>query len=48
MYHNLRVDDHTDPVAELRRVFTVVQEHVRGIEKDYGAEGVRLFGNVKW
>lgn len=22
-YHNLRVDDHADPVAELRRVFEV-------------------------
>jgi len=47
MYDNLRVDDHTDPVAELRRVFTVVVEHVKGIEKDFGAEGVRLFGKVK-
>lgn len=48
MYHNLRVDDHVDPVAELRRVFTVVVEHEKGIERDYGAEGVRLFGKVKW
>ncbi len=48
MSDNLRVDDHVDPVAELRRVFTVVVEHEKGIERDYGAEGVRLFGKVKW
>ncbi len=27
MYHNLRVDDHADPVAELRRIYDLVVEH---------------------
>jgi uncharacterized Ntn-hydrolase superfamily protein len=48
MYHNLRVDDHEDPVAELRRVYDRVVAHVKDIEREYGAEGVRLFGRVKW
>jgi len=48
MYHNLRVDDHEDPIVELRRVFTRVVDHVKQIEREYGAEGVRLFGRVKW
>ena len=48
MFHNLRVDDHEDPVTELRRVFTRVVDHVKGIEREFGAEGVRLFGRVKW
>ena len=48
MYHNLRVDDHEDPVAELRRLFDKVLAHVGEIEREYGAEGVRLFGRVKW
>jgi uncharacterized Ntn-hydrolase superfamily protein len=47
-YHNLRVDDHAEPVAELRRVFEVAVEHARRIEREYGAEGVRLFGRVKY
>ena len=48
MYHNLRVDDHEDPVAELRRVFDRVVAHVKDVEREYGTEGVRLFGHVKW
>ncbi len=48
MYHNLRVDDHEDPVAELRRIFDRVVAHVKDVEREYGAEGVRLFGRVKW
>ena len=48
MYHNLRVDDHEDPVAELRRVFDRVVAHVKDVEREYGTEGVRLFGRVKW
>ena len=31
MYHNLRVDDHADPVAELRRVWAVVVAHTKQI-----------------
>ncbi len=47
MYHNLRVDDHADPVAELRRVWEVVVAHARGIEAELGPEAARLFGRVK-
>lgn len=48
MYHNLRVDDHADPVIELRRIYNLVVVHVAQIEREYGAEGVRLFGRVKY
>ncbi len=48
MYHNLRVDDHPDPVAELRRVYDRVVVHMGEIEREYGPEGVRLFGRVKY
>jgi len=47
-YHNLRVDDHADPVPELRRVYDVVLEHSGQIEREYGSEGLRLFGRVKY
>ncbi|HET7875409.1 MAG TPA: DUF1028 domain-containing protein [Methylomirabilota bacterium] len=33
-YHNLRIDDHPDPVAELRRLFGVAVAHVRKIETE--------------
>src|SRR6266436_1419357 len=46
MYHNLRVDDHTDPVAELRRVWAVVVAHTKQIETEYGPAALRLFGRV--
>ena len=42
------VEHFDDPVAELRRVFDRVVAHVKDIEREYGAEGVRLFGRVKW
>jgi uncharacterized Ntn-hydrolase superfamily protein len=48
MYHNLRVDDHADPVAELRRIYDLVVAHTKQIEREYGTEGVRLFGRVKY
>jgi uncharacterized Ntn-hydrolase superfamily protein len=48
MYHNLRVDDHADPVAELRRIYDRVVAHTKQIEREYGSEGVRLFGRVKY
>ena len=48
MYHNLRVDDHPDPVAELRRIYDLVVAHTKEIERDYGPEGPRLFGRVKY
>ncbi len=47
MYHNLRVDDHPDPVAELRRIYELVVEHSRQIEREYGPAAARLFGRVK-
>ncbi len=47
MYHNLRVDEHPDPVAELRRIYRVVLEHSKRIEKEYGPEGLRLFSRIK-
>jgi len=48
MYHNLRVDDHPDPLAELRRIYDLVVAHTKEIERDYGPEGLRLFGRVKY
>jgi uncharacterized Ntn-hydrolase superfamily protein len=47
MYHNLRVDDHAEPVAELRRVWEVVVAHTKQLEAEYGSAAVRLFGRVK-
>lgn len=47
LHHNLRVDDHADPVAELRRIYEVVVEHSGKIEREYGPAALRLFGRVK-
>jgi uncharacterized Ntn-hydrolase superfamily protein len=47
-YHNLRVDDHPDPVTELRRVYDLVVQHSLKIEREYGPEGLRLFSRVKY
>lgn len=47
-YHNLRVDDHPDPVAELRRIYDLVVQHSLKIEREYGREGLRLFSKVKY
>lgn len=47
-YHNLRVDDHPDPVAELRRIYDLVVRHSLKIEREYGPEGLRLFSRVKY
>ncbi len=47
MYHNLRVDDHVDPVGELRRIYELVVEHSRQVEREYGPTAARLFGRVK-
>lgn len=46
-YHNLRVDDHAEPVAELRRIYDLVVESSKQIEKEYGLEGLRLFSRIK-
>jgi len=48
MYHNLRVDDHADPVAELRRIWSVVVAHTTQVEAEYGPAALRLFGRVKY
>lgn len=48
LYHNLRVDDHGDPVAELRRIYSVAEEQSRQIEQEYGSEGLRLFSRIKY
>ena len=47
MYHNLRVDDHPDPVGELRRIYELVVEHSRQIEREYGPAAAQLFVRVK-
>ena len=47
-YHNLRVDDHPDPVAELRRIYEVAVAHWDRVGRDYGPEGQRLFGRIKY
>jgi len=46
-YHNLRVDDHAEPVAELRRIYDLVVDHSKQIEREYGLEGLRLFSRIK-
>lgn len=46
-YHNLRVDDHPEPVAELRRLFAVAVAHWERVGHEYGPEGQRLFGRIK-
>jgi uncharacterized Ntn-hydrolase superfamily protein len=47
-YHNLRVDDHADPVGELRRIYDLVVQHSLKIEREYGPDGLRLFSRVKY
>jgi uncharacterized Ntn-hydrolase superfamily protein len=47
MYHNLRVDEHADPISELRRIWGVVVAHAKQIEAEYGPAAGRLFGRVK-
>jgi uncharacterized Ntn-hydrolase superfamily protein len=46
-YHNLRVDDHADPVAELRRVYEVAVAHWHRVGREHGPEAQRLFGRIK-
>jgi uncharacterized Ntn-hydrolase superfamily protein len=47
-YHNLRVDDHADPVNELWRIYNLVVEHSAKYEQEYGLESARLSRRVKW
>ena len=47
-YHNLRVDDHPEPVAELRRVYELAVAHWDRVGREYGADAQRLFGRIKY
>jgi uncharacterized Ntn-hydrolase superfamily protein len=47
LFHNLRVDDHSEPVAELRRLHAIALDQARLIREQYGDEGLRLFSRVK-
>ena len=46
-YHNLRVDDHVDPVAELRRLHDLAVAHTETLLEQYGADGLRRYRRVK-
>src|SRR5262249_32625861 len=46
-YHNLRVDDHADPVAELRRVYGVAVAHWDRGGRELGPEGQGAFRRVQ-
>ncbi len=46
--HNLRVDDHAEPVAELRRLYGVAVAHLGRVEQEYGADGLRLWSRIKY
>ena len=45
-HHNLRVDDHVDPVAELRRLFTLMDGFLETLRGDYG-EGLDRYRRPK-
>jgi uncharacterized Ntn-hydrolase superfamily protein len=46
-YHDLRVDDHEHPVAELRRLHDLALAHTATLLRDYGEEGLRLYRRAK-
>lgn len=46
-YHNLRVDDHADPVAELRRLHDLTVPHTQTLLEQYGPEGLRRYRRPK-
>jgi uncharacterized Ntn-hydrolase superfamily protein len=46
-YHNLRVDDHADPVAELRRLFDLTSGFTATLREQYGDDGLRRYRRVK-
>jgi len=46
-YHNLRVDDHADPVAELRRLFDLTSGFTDTLREQYGDDGLRRYRRVK-
>jgi uncharacterized Ntn-hydrolase superfamily protein len=45
-HHNLRVDDHVDPVAELRRLSTLMDGFLETLRGDYG-EGLERYRRPK-
>ncbi len=45
-HHNLRVDEHADPVAELRRIFTLMHGFLETLRADYG-EGLGVYRRPK-
>ena len=45
--HNLRVDDHVDPVAELRRLHDLALAHADTLLEQYGADGLRRYRRPK-
>ena len=46
-YHNLRVDDHADPVAELRRLHDLAVGFTDTLLEQYGADGLRRYRRPK-
>ena len=46
-YHNLRVDDHPDPVSELLRLFDLTVAHTPTLLEQYGEEGLRRYRRPK-
>ncbi len=47
LYHNVRVDDHSDPVKELRRIYELIKEESTKLKAQYGEAGLSLFSKVK-
>lgn len=47
LYHNVRVDDHSDPVKELRRIYELIKEESDKLKNQYGEAGLSLFSKVK-
>ena len=46
-YHNLRVDDRPDPVAELRRLHDLAVAHTPTVLEQYGEDGLRRYRRPK-
>ena len=46
-HHNLRVDDHADPVGELRRLHDLARTFTETLLSDYGADGLRTYRRPK-
>jgi uncharacterized Ntn-hydrolase superfamily protein len=46
-YHNVRVDDHAEPVAELRRLHGLLAAFTPTLREQYGDEGLRRYRRGK-